>query len=70
MKMSKVLRRTVEVAGEDLQVQFGPDGLFLRGKGKRSGKVVTWDQIRGLANSSGADSKGFAVAADGDQAEA
>ncbi len=46
-KLSKQLKREIEVDGKAYMVTLSPEGLKLTEKGKRLGKELTWKDIVG-----------------------
>ena len=46
-KLSKQLKREIEVDGKPYMVTLTPEGLKLTEKGKRLGKELTWKDIVG-----------------------
>jgi hypothetical protein len=46
-KLSKQLKREIEVDGKPYMVTLSPEGLKLTEKGKRLGKELTWKDIVG-----------------------
>ncbi|HUA88812.1 MAG TPA: hypothetical protein VL994_05225 [Steroidobacteraceae bacterium] len=53
-KLSKVLKREIEVDGKPYMVALSPEGLKLTEKGKRLGKEVTWKELLGGSGGSSA----------------
>jgi hypothetical protein len=53
-KLSKVLKREIEVDGKPYMVALSPEGLKLTEKGKRLGKEVTWKELLGGGGGSSA----------------
>jgi hypothetical protein len=46
-KLSKQLKREIEVDGKPYMITLSPEGLKLTEKGKRLGKELTWKDIVG-----------------------
>jgi hypothetical protein len=46
-KLSKQLKREIEVDGKPYMITLSPEGLKLTEKGKRLGKEMTWKDIVG-----------------------
>ena len=46
-KLSKQLKREIEVDGKAYMITLSPEGLKLTEKGKRLGKEMTWKEIVG-----------------------
>ncbi|MBS0380498.1 MAG: hypothetical protein JSS29_18615 [Proteobacteria bacterium] len=46
-KLTKVLKREIEVDGKPYMVALSPEGLKLTEKGKRLGKEVSWKELLG-----------------------
>jgi hypothetical protein len=44
-KLSKQLKREIEVDGKPYMITLSPEGLKLTEKGKRLGKELTWKDI-------------------------
>ncbi len=64
MKISKNIRREVEVAGVDYIVWIGPKGMLFKEKRKRLGKLLSWEQIK-VAADAGVEAKALDGEADG-----
>jgi hypothetical protein len=46
-KLSKQLKREIEVDGKPYMITLSPEGLKLTEKGKRLGKELTWKDLVG-----------------------
>jgi hypothetical protein len=44
-KLSKQLKREIEIDGKPYMVTLSPEGVKLTEKGKRLGKEVTWKEL-------------------------
>ncbi len=59
-KLSKQLKREIDVDGKPYMITLSPEGIKLTEKGKRLGKDLTWKEIVGtdapLSSSLGASS--------------
>ncbi|GAC1455192.1 MAG: hypothetical protein PVS2B3_05820 [Steroidobacteraceae bacterium] len=46
-KLSKLLKREIEVDGKPYMVALSPEGVKLTEKGKRLGREFTWKELMG-----------------------